>query len=489
MQKTLCAVVPEISINENWEFVDLLDKSGYVENIVLYSGMELKKSGKKFIQMAKSGLHSVENLKLLVSECSEDYLLVYTNKTNLFHGQFCIERMLSVAENTGAGMVYSNYIQIKDGHTKLNPVNDYQEGSLRDDFDFGPLMLINSNAFKQAVVEMSQEIEKSGLYYLRLKISQHYPILRIPEYLYSVEEFDSRKSGHLIFDYVDPKNREVQIEMEKIVTEHLKDVGAYLEPKFKTIDFDETGFEYRATVIIPVKNRIKTIEDAIQSVFSQKTNFKFNLIVVDNHSNDGTSQILEFIASTDSRLIHHIPVGTDLGIGGCWNEGIHHEKCGMFAIQLDSDDVYKDKNTLQKIVDEFYNQKCAMMIGSYQLVNFKFEKIPPGIIDHKEWTSENGRNNALRINGLGAPRAFYVPVLRGINFPNVSYGEDYAVGLAISRQYQIGRIYENLYLCRRWEDNTDADLNVEKQNAHNFYKDRVRTMELKARQRFNSGIL
>jgi hypothetical protein len=346
-------------------------------------------------------------------------------------------------------------------------------------------MLIKTSAFKDSINEMNLQIKKAALYYLRLKISKNFPIVRIPEFLYNVKELDSRKSGQKIFDYVDPRNRDVQIEMESIVTEHLKEIGAYLKPEFLTPVFNESAFAVKASVIIPVKNRIKTIEDAVQSVLKQKTNFEFNLIVVDNYSTDGTGQILEFISDTDIRLIHHIPSRKDLGIGGCWNEGVFHEECGMFAIQLDSDDIYKDEHTLQKIVDAFYAQKCAMVVGTYQLCNFKLEEIPPGIIDHKEWTPENGRNNALRINGLGAPRAFYTPVLRTIKTPNVSYGEDYAVGLAISRQYQIGRIYENLYLCRRWDDNSDAALDVEKMNNHNTYKDRIRTFELKARQKMN----
>jgi glycosyltransferase involved in cell wall biosynthesis len=274
--------------------------------------------------------------------------------------------------------------------------------------------------------------------------------------------------------------------MERVVTGHLKDIGAFLEPNFEKPEFNERTFAVKTSVIIPVKNRIKTIEDAVKSVLMQKTNFKFNLIVVDNHSTDGTSEILEFLSETDNRLVHHVPSRTDLGIGGCWNEGVHHETCGMFAIQLDSDDIYKDENTIQKIVDAFYEQQCAMVVGTYQLVNFKLEEIPPGIIDHKEWTPENGRNNALRINGFGAPRAFYTPILREIKIPNVSYGEDYAVGLAVSRHYQIGRIYENLYLCRRWDDNSDAALDIEKMNKHNLYKDRVRTIELKARQNLNN---
>lgn len=487
MRKTICALVPDVSINEQWEFIDILDKSELVETVV-YTGMELPPPGKKFRYLANAGLHRVANYRILANECTEDYLLILTDKNHLHLGQFCLERMISVAENTGAGIVYSNYLEIKEETKIFHPVTDYQEGSLRDDFKFGPLLLINAKAFRQAVDGMTQDIQMAGLYYLRLKISQHFPIIHIPEYLYSIGEPDSGKISDTIFDYVDPKNREMQIESEKVVTEHLKDIGAFLQPTFKSVNFDETGFEYKASVIIPVKNRMKTIEDAVASVFRQKTNFRFNLIVVDNHSTDGTGQILESIAGNDNRLIHHIPKSTGLGIGGCWNEGIHQEKCGMFAVQLDSDDIYKDENTIQKIIDAFYMQQCPMIIGSYQLVNFKFEEIPPGIIDHKEWTPENGRNNALRINGLGAPRAFYTPIIREINFPNVSYGEDYAVGLAISRYYQIGRIYENLYLCRRWEENTDASLDIEKQNTYDHYKDLIRTIELKARQKLNSGI-
>lgn len=487
MRKTICALVPDVSVNEQWELVNILDKSELVETVV-YTGMEISLPGNKFCHLAKTGLNSVENLKILADKCTQDYLLIISDETPLYLGQFCIERMIFVADSTGAGIVYSNYIEIKEGKKVSNPLTDYQEGSLRDDFKFGPLLLINAKAFRQAVALMKQDIQLAGLYYLRLKISQHFPIIHIPEYLYSIGEPDSMKISHTNFDYVDPKNREMQIESEKVVTEHLNDIGAFLQPLFKPVNFDEDRFEYKASVIIPVKNRMKTIQDAVTSVFRQKTNFKFNLIVIDNHSNDGTGEILENIAGSDNRLIHHVPENNDLNIGGCWNQGIHHEKCGMFAVQLDSDDVYKDKNTLQKIIDAFYLQKCPMIIGSYQLMNFKFEEIPPGLIDHKEWTPENGRNNALRINGLGAPRAYYTPVIREINFPNVSYGEDYAVGLSISRHYQIGRIYENLYLCRRWEDNTDASPDIEKQNAHDHYKDLIRTIELKARQKLNSGI-
>jgi len=336
---------------------------------------------------------------------------------------------------------------------------------------------------------MTQDFEHAGLYYLRLKLAQQGTFFRLPEFLYTIDETDTRKSGQKIFDYVDPKNRQVQLEMERAATEHLKDVGAWLNPDFTPIEPTASGFNKKLSVVIPVRNRQKTIADAMKSVLIQKTSFSFNLIVVDNHSSDKTTDIIRSIAEKDERVVHIIPVREDLGIGGCWNLAVHDKRCGMIAMQLDSDDIYKDKNTLQKVVDVFEREKCAMVVGTYQLVNFDLEEIPPGIIDHKEWTPDNGKNNAMRINGLGAPRAFYTPVLRDVKVPNTSYGEDYAVGLAISRNYGIGRIYENIYLCRRWEENSDAALDIIKMNTHNTYKDRIRTIELKARQRKNKSSL
>jgi glycosyltransferase involved in cell wall biosynthesis len=273
--------------------------------------------------------------------------------------------------------------------------------------------------------------------------------------------------------------------MEKACTCHLKKVGAWLEPVFEPVNFESQQFATEASVIIPVKNRVRTIEDAIKSVLSQKAGFSFNLIIVDNFSTDGTTEIIAQYAKTDVRVVHIIPGRKDLGIGGCWNEAVMSVACGKFAVQLDSDDLYFDETTLQQVVDAFYSQNCAMVVGTYQIVNFDLQEIPPGIIDHKEWTPDNGRNNALRINGLGAPRAFYTPVLRKIPVPNVSYGEDYALGLAISRRYQIGRIYNPVYLCRRWDDNSDAALSTEVMNGHNLYKDRIRTIELLARKNLN----
>lgn len=431
-------------------------------------------------------LNSAQSLQLMAEKADTDYSLIYQLGLELDLGQFALERFYGVAEDTGAGMVYSDYIEIKNQQRANHPVIDYQAGSLRDDFNFGSLLFYRTEALKNAAATIEKDYKFAALYDLRLKTTQKFELVRVPEFLYTTVETDTRKSGEKQFDYVDPRNRDRQIEMEDACTYHLKAIGGYLAPEFKDINLNEGSFECEASVIIPVRNRIKTVADAIESVMKQKADFKYNLIIVDNFSTDGTTEkIKEFTAKYDN-IIHIIPERKDLGIGGCWNKGVHHEKCGRFAVQLDSDDIYKDETTLQKVVDVFRKEKCAMVIGSYQMTNFKLEEIPPGIIDHKEWTPENGRNNALRINGLGAPRAFYTPLLRDIKVPNVSYGEDYALGLNISREYQIGRIYTPIYQCRRWDDNTDASLDINKMNAHNTYKDRVRTYELLARIRKNA---
>lgn len=468
MDKKITCFIPHSGDELTGQTVRSLESSGLVAEV-----------------LRTENISSVEALRKMVGSVKTDYILLYTKQFALDIGRFALDRMLQISESTGAGMVYSDYFENKEGKLSAHPLIDYQEGSLRDDFNFGSVVLYKTQAFRSAVKRMSKEFKYAGLYDLRLKISQEYNIVHIPELLYTEVETDTRKSGEKQFDYVDPRNREVQIEMELACTDHLKAVGGWLKPEFMKIAFDSGSFENEASVIIPVKNRAKTIGDAIFSVLTQNTDFKFNVIVVDNYSTDGTTDILRTFSAKDHRVIHVIPLRKDLGIGGCWNEGIFHEVCGKFAIQLDSDDLYIDNNVIAKIVDAFYSQQCAMVVGSYKMVNFKLEDIPPGIIDHKEWTPDNGRNNALRINGLGAPRAFYTPVLREIKIPNVSYGEDYAVGLAISRHYQIGRIYEPLYLCRRWDENSDAALDVNKMNAHNLYKDRIRTIELLARKRLN----
>lgn len=426
---------------------------------------------------------SSETVRKIAAKADTAYSLIYTKDTTLELGQFALERFHHIAHDTQAGLVYADYYQIANNVRSNFPLIDYQEGSLRDDFNFGSVLFYNSGNLKKAVNETSENYLFAGLYNLRLKVSQQSEVVHINEYLYSEVEQDNRKSGEKQFDYVDPKNRSVQLEMEVACTDHLKKIGGYLAPQFKKIEFNENNFPVEASVIIPIRNRVKTVEDAIKSVLMQKTSFHFNLIIVDNFSTDGTSELIEKYVRQDNRVIHIIPDRNDLGIGGCWNAGVDHTLCGKFAIQLDSDDVYQDENTLQTIVDAFYKQNCAMVIGSYTMTNFVMETIPPGLIDHKEWTPENGRNNALRINGLGAPRAFYTPVLREIKVPNTSYGEDYALGLRISREYQIGRIYTSLYLCRRWDENSDASLDIVKMNANNLYKDKIRTIELKARQK------
>lgn len=423
-----------------------------------------------------------ETIRRIAAESNADYALVYTKTTTLELGYMALERLLQIAQDTNAGLVYADHYQVKGGELVKAPVIDHQKGSLRDDFDFGSVLFFDTAALKESVQRMTETYQHAGLYDLRLKLSQRYALVHANEYLYSEVEEDNRKSGEKQFDYVDPRNRDRQIEMEKACTQHLKEIGGYLEPHFKDIDFNQGEFEVEASVIIPVRNRAATIGAAIESVLKQQTKFKFNLIVIDNHSTDGTTEAIDAFKA-DGRVVHLVPERNDLGIGGCWNYGVNSTHCGKFAVQLDSDDLYKDEHTLQTIVDAFYEQKCAMVIGSYMMTDFDLNELPPGVIDHKEWTPDNGRNNALRINGLGAPRAFYTPVLRSIGLPNTSYGEDYAMGLNISRHYQIGRIYDVLYLCRRWGGNSDAALSIEKVNANNLYKDRIRTWELEARIR------
>ncbi len=431
-------------------------------------------------------LRSTETLRSIAEAVSEKYILIYTKDLPLEMGMFALDRILSIAEDTKADMLYADHWQLAaDGRRKRHPLIDCQKGALRDDFDFGSVLVFRSSSFRKAVRAMEVDYEYGALYDLRLRMKN---IVHINEYLYTEIETDSRKSGERQFDYVDPKNRAVQIEMEKVCTEHLKRIGAYLEPKFRNPDINEfAGWDYpvTASVVIPVFNRIRTVKDAVESALGQVCDFPYNVIVVDNHSTDGTTELLEQMASADERLVHIVPAGYDLGIGGCWNLAVHNEACGEYAVQLDSDDVYSGPDTLQKIVGAFREQKCAMVVGTYLMTDFRMNPIPPGVIDHKEWTEDNGRNNALRINGLGAPRAFWTPLLRTINLPNTSYGEDYALGLRISREYRIGRIYDVLYCCRRWEGNSDAALDIERVNANNLYKDRIRTWELEARIKMN----
>lgn len=430
-------------------------------------------------------LRSTETLKSMAEAVSEKFILIYTKDLPLEMGMFALDRIINIAEDTNADMLYADHYELvadAEGQPlrRKHPLIACQKGALRDDFDFGSVLIFRSSAFRKAVRAMDVYYDYAALYDLRLRMKN---IVHINEYLYTEIETDMRKSGEKQFDYVDPRNRAVQIEMEKACTAHLKHIGAWLKPEFK--DIDPEGYPVTATVVIPVFNRVRTIKDAVTSALGQKTDFPYNVIVVDNHSTDGTSEILSDIAAEDPRLLHVIPTKYDLGIGGCWNLAVHHEQCGTYAVQLDSDDVYSGPDTLQKIVNTFIDQKCAMVVGTYQMTDFHMSPIPPGVIDHREWTEDNGRNNALRINGLGAPRAFWTPLLRTLNLPNTSYGEDYALGLRICREYRIGRIYDVLYCCRRWEGNSDSALDIDRVNVNNLYKDRIRTWELEARIRMN----
>ena len=407
-------------------------------------------------------------------------------------------RLLEEAVRTGAAMVYCDYwLRTADGRRKDNPVNDYQLGSVREDFDFGALVAVKEALMEEWEQEVAEgnagggTVLKYGRWYsLRLFLSRHGALMHLPQTLYGVDEVDPRASGQKQFDYVDPRNREAQIEMEAIFTDHLRKIGAWLPQRMRTVGEDSGVYAAEASVIIPVLNRAATIQDALRSALSQQTDFPFNVIVIDNHSTDGTSERIDELASSDSRVIHVIPEETGLGIGGCWNAGISHPACGRYAVQLDSDDMYSGPDTLQRIVDVFRRERCAVVIGSYMMTDFDLRPIPPGVIDHREWTDSNGHNNALRINGLGAPRAFHAATLRSVGgFENVSYGEDYGVVLRLTREYRLCRIYDPIYSCRRWGGNSDAALDISRINAHNAYKDSLRTRELLARQQMNGNMI
>jgi hypothetical protein len=423
---------------------------------------------------------SSKTIAQISEKATGKYMLLHTGQNQLHLREQDINRFMQVAFQTQAGIVYSDYFDETKGQHVSHPVIDYQPGSVRDQFHFGPLLLFRTDTLKQAVKNIKDYLY-AGLYAIRLEIYRQADILRIPEHLYTVNHSDKPNLNENHFAYVNPSNTKAQKEYEEAFSEYLKKTGAYLNPVKNKINLNATYFKTEASVIIPVKNRRRTIKEAIYSALRQKCNNSFNIIIVDNHSNDGTTDVIKQLCNEHKSIIHIIPKEKTLGIGGCWNQAIFHPSCGKFALQLDSDDMYKNEDTIEKIVAQFYKDTCAMVIGSYEITDFDKNPIPPGLIDHQEWTDENGHNNALRINGLGAPRAFYTPVARNIHFPDVSYGEDYAMGLAVSRSFRIGRIYEPLYLCRRWEGNTDASLCVEKENKHNFYKDWLRTLEIKAR--------
>jgi hypothetical protein len=462
----MTAFIPNAANHAARHTFEQLGASDIIDKMYLLSSTGNGSPVKSIESIKVDSITSSQAIAQVAARAQTAFVLLSLHDTPIELGPFAIERFVQVAQSTGAALVYSDFWNVKGETRSPNPVTDYQPGSIRDDFNFGSMVVLNTRLIKEAAAEVQgAEYQYAGWYALRLALSRAGSIIRIPEMLYSRIDYDARKSGEKIFDYVDPRNRAVQLEMEHAATHHLKEIGAWLKPQFKPVNFDDAkgesgSFAFEASVIIPVRNRVKTVGEAVQSALKQQTRFAFNVIVVDNHSTDGTTELLHDLAVKDDRVVHVLPERQDLGIGGCWNEGAHHPNCGRFAVQLDSDDIYSGPTTLQQVVDVFRKESCAMVIGSYRMTNFKLEEIPPGVIDHREWTPDNGRNNALRINGLGAPRAFYTPILRKIKIPNVSYGEDYAVGLAISREHQIGRIYEPVYLCRRWEGNSDADLDV-----------------------------
>lgn len=488
MNKTITCFIPYGSENQINKTIRHLQECPTVDRIFLLPTSpvpNLSLPDKCYI-LPSSAPESVERYKQVALYANTPFTLICTQVQDLELGYMALERMCDYISAPQCSMVYADHYKTIKGERTPHPVIDYQLGSVRDDFDFGSLLMFRTDYLKRAIneIETEKEYQHSALYALRLALSRYGELTHIREFLYTETEIDLRKSGEKQFDYVDPRNRQVQIEREEVFTRHLKKIGAYLKPGMMTVDLKEGEFSHEASIIIPVRNRARTINDAIRSVLEQETSFPFNLIIIDNHSTDGTSEIIEQYKN-DNRVIHLIPERTDLGIGGCWNLGINHPQCGRFAIQLDSDDLYSTPHTVQTIVDKFYKEQCAMVIGSYRMTDFTLQTLPPGVIDHKEWTDENGHNNALRINGLGAPRAFFTPLLRKIRVPNTSYGEDYALGLAFSRQYRIGRIYDVLYLCRRWEGNSDAALSIEKINQNNNYKDSLRTLEIKLRQAMN----
>lgn len=487
MENLITCVLPYGSESQSDITLTQLKESQLVRNIVLFvrNKQKLNLHSEKCSQITGESLNSSAALQAIAQKVETPYILIYTKEEPLQLGHMALQRMIDYLQVSSTAMVYADHYRYIHGVKTPHPLIDYQEGSVRDDFDFGSVLLFKTAAFQKAAEELSQQslYHYSALYAIRLAVSRISGITHIREYLYTEQELDTRLSGEKQFDYVDPKNRQVQIEREAAFTYHLKQTGAYLPPVSTEVDLQKGQFIYEASVIIPVYNRVRTIKDAITSALNQQTSFPFNVIVIDNHSTDGTTEAIR--SFNDSRILHLIPERDDLGIGGCWNLAIQHNACGRFAVQLDSDDLYSSEHTLQKIVDRFYETKCAMVIGTYQMTNFQLNPIPPGIIDHSEWTDNNGHNNALRINGLGAPRAFFTPVLRDIRVPNTSYGEDYALGLAFSRQYKIGRLYEVLYLCRRWEGNSDAALSIEKVNKNNAYKDSLRTLEIQKRKAMN----
>lgn len=483
--RAISAAIPLIDMKTTLYFAGTLTESSLVEEVFIYSPSTTGIGRSRCKELILDSIQSSTSLQKLSHFLRTEYLLLLTKPTAVSFPASSLKEFLDTARKSVPGIVYSDFWETKSGTSQMHPTCEYQLGSIRDDFEFGPILFIKSENFKEAVTSSQKDYQFAGLYDLRLRISQTNKILRVPKLLYTVNESDLRKSDLKQFDYVNPKNRNVQIEMESAATEHLRKINAFLKPPFQEVDLKSEHFDNEASVIIPVKNRQKTIGDAVSSALKQKTDFPFNIIAVDNHSSDGTTELLKKLSVENKKVIHLIPRRKDLLIGGCWSEAINHPLCGRFSVQLDSDDVYNGENALQSIVNTFRKENCGMVIGSYTLTDFSLNEIPPGLIDHREWSNDNGPNNALRVNGLGAPRAFFTPMLRKIKIPNVSYGEDYFLGITISRDYKIGRIYDSIYYCRRWEENTDAALDIEKLNANNTYKDGLRTNEILERQKKN----
>jgi GT2 family glycosyltransferase len=486
----LTAVMP-LSLQSGFEkTLRVLIQSPLIEEVIVLHEGAFNPPWPRCKVMRASSLFSGQVLNNLLEEIRTDFLLIITDHAAVDIPPATIERFLDVAESTDSGMVYSDYLEKRQGDVVEHPVNDYQLGSIRDEFDFGHLVLFSIPAIRRALRKYGPipAIVHAGLYDLRLKVSVDHSVFHIQEFLYTKKKSDDstekvRSQHEDQFNYVSPRNQAVQKEMELVATEHLRNIGAFLEPRFKHVPQSEYNYPVEASVIIPVLNRARTITDAVRSALTQETDFPYNVIVVDNHSTDGTTPILAGLARRNPTVKHIIPSRFDLTIGGCWNEAVFSDLCGRYAVQLDSDDIYESPGTLQKLIDVMRNGDFAMVIGSYTLVNESLKEVPPGVIDHREWTDDNGRNNALRVNGLGAPRAFDTALVRKIGFLNVGYGEDYAMALRLSREYRIGRIYESLYLCRRWEGNTDASISIEKSNRYDAFKDKIRTVEIMARRK------
>ena len=462
--------------------------SEHVDRVVLVVPKRHRGPSNDFAQISSGTLTSSETMGKVAAKTRTRFTMLILQEAGVSFARFGLKRFVDIGETTGAGLVYSDYQDVTGDERVAHPLIDYQPGSLRDDFDFGQVILFRSSALTAAVKSTARTQYKSGgLYAVRLALSRKSTVFHIAEQLYSRIQADTRTGGEKQFEYLDRHSEDVQLEMERVVTQHLKAIKAYVPPGGLEVDLTEGTFPVDVSVVIPVRNREATIAAAVASALRQEGPFQFNVIVVDNHSTDRTTAIVHNLARTEPRLIHVVPEEFGLGIGGCWNEALFNPACGRFVVQLDSDDIYADGTTLRRMVETFHAENCAMVVGSYRLTDFQFTPIPPEIIDHREWTKKNGRNNVLRVNGFGAPRAFFTPVLRQNPFPDVSYGEDYAVGLTISRDYHVGRIADPIYICRRWEGNSDARLDAVAQNAHDYYKDTLRSLEIRARQSRTAG--